>query len=96
MPLREPPRLLVEDPPGHAATRAQVIALFGPPEAVLPGDPGPVLLYRRRIELDYTPNRFPTAQFTETWFLIQLDQAGRIAGSETRPVYGSSGIPANW
>jgi len=79
-PVRKPARLLWDDPPSAARTRGELVGLFGPPEAVLASDQGPVLLYRRLVTLDYTPSHFPIARWEEVWFLIQLDQKDRIVG----------------
>jgi hypothetical protein len=80
MPIRTPARLLWDDPPSVARTRAELVGLFGPPEAVLASDQGRVLLYRRLTTWDYTPTHFPIARWEEVWFRIQLDQKDRIVG----------------
>jgi hypothetical protein len=83
VPLREPPRLALEDPPGDARTRDEVVALFGPPEEVRASDVGRVLVYRRLVTLDESPARYygrdrrdRFAQYRR--ILIYLDPEGRV------------------
>jgi hypothetical protein len=83
VPLREPPLLATEEPPGPATTRAEVIARFGPPQEVRASDLGEVLVYRRLVVRDLNPNRYYGEdrgdQFTRyDRVMIYLDDSGRI------------------
>jgi hypothetical protein len=90
VPLREPPRLAVELPPGTATTRDEVIARFGPPAEVRASDLGPVLVYRRPVVTETTPSRY-YGEDRGTRFdryqrvLLYLDADGRIVRSSVEP-----------
>ncbi len=90
VPLREPPRLDTEDPPGSARTRAEVIAQFGPPQAVRASDLGEVLVYRRRVVVDANPSRYYGEDRGDRLdryeqVLLYLDGEGRIVRVTTEP-----------
>ncbi len=90
VPLREPPRLAIEEPPGGATTRAEVIARFGPPQAVRASDLGEVLVYRRRVVVEANPSRYygeERGDRLDRWeqVLLYLDGEGRIVRVTTQP-----------
>ncbi|HLE43259.1 MAG TPA: hypothetical protein VJB36_04525 [Methylomirabilota bacterium] len=90
VPLREPPRLATEEPPGSARTRAEVIAQFGPPQAVRASDLGEVLVYRRRVVVDANPSRYYGEDRGDRMdryeqVLLYLDGEGRIVRVTTEP-----------
>jgi len=92
VPLREPPVLAVEDPPGSATTRDQVIERFGPPIEVRASDIGQVLVYRRRTGLDSTPSRYYGGNSNDRLdvydrILVYLDEEGRVVRSSVEPEY---------
>jgi hypothetical protein len=88
VPLREPPTLAVEMPPGTATTRDEVIARFGPPAEVRASDLGPVLVYRRPVVTETTPSRYygedrGTRLDRYQRVLLYLDGEGRIVRTAT-------------
>ncbi len=90
VPLREPPALTTEDPPGKATTRAEVIARFGPPQEVRASDLGEVLVYRRRVVVDANPNRYYGEDRGSRFdryerVLLYLDGTGRIVRWSSEP-----------
>ena len=83
VPLREPPRVEMQGPPGSATTRAEVVAAFGPPIEVRASDLGEVLVYRRLVVAETTPSRYygGDAGTRLDWYelvLLYLDGEGRI------------------
>lgn len=83
VPLREPPRLATQNPPGSATTRAEVVAAFGPPIEVRASDLGEVLVYRRLLVAETTPSRYyggdaSTRLDRYDLVLLYLDGDGRI------------------
>jgi hypothetical protein len=90
VPLREPPALRVEDPPGNATTREEIVARFGPPQELRASDQGDVLVYRRRVVVEWNPNRYhgedrgASLDRYELVF-IYLDADGRIVRSSIEP-----------
>jgi hypothetical protein len=92
VPLREPPLLAVEDPPGSATTRAEVIARFGPPLEVRASDVGEVLVYRRRIVIEANPARYYGGDSNDRLdrydrILVYLDGEGRVVRWSIEPEY---------
>jgi len=92
VPLREPPVIAVEDPPGSAATRDEVIERFGQPIEVRASDIGQVLVYRRRTGLDATPSRYYGGNSNDRLdiydrILVYLDDQGRVVRSSVEPEY---------
>jgi hypothetical protein len=90
VPLREPPPLAVEMPPGPATTRDEVIARFGPPAEVRASDLGPVLVYRRAVVTETTPSRYygedrGTRLDRYQRVLLYLDGEGRIVRTSIEP-----------
>ncbi|HEV8674861.1 MAG TPA: hypothetical protein VGX21_12510 [Methylomirabilota bacterium] len=89
-PLREPPPRATEMPPGPATTRAEVIALFGPPDEVRASDLGEVLVYRRRVVVEANPNRYygqDRGARLDRYerVLLYLDGEGRIVRTSSEP-----------
>ncbi len=81
IPLREPPTLSTQSPPGDAVTRAEVVARFGPPQEVRASDLGEVLVYRRRVVVEANPARYYGGSDRFDRYervLIYLDGEGRI------------------
>jgi hypothetical protein len=92
VPLREPPLLTVQDPPGSATTRDEVIARFGPPIEVRASDVGQVLVYRRRVALEVNPSRYYGGDGNDRLdrydrILVYLDGEGRVVRSSVEPEY---------
>jgi hypothetical protein len=90
VPLREPPPLAVEEPPGSAKTRDEAIARFGPPDELRASDIGQVLVYRRAVVVENNPNRYygidRGAQLNHyERVLLYLDGEGRIVRWTTEP-----------
>jgi hypothetical protein len=90
IPLREPPSLAVEEPPGTAKTRDEAIARFGPPDELRASDIGEVLVYRRIVVVENNPNRYygidRGAQMNRVErVLLYLDGEGRIVRWTTEP-----------
>ncbi len=90
VPLREPPTLAVEEPPGSARTREEAIARFGPPAEVRASDTGPVLVYRWPVVVENTPNRYygqerGTRLDRYERVLLYLDDGGRIVRWAVEP-----------
>jgi hypothetical protein len=81
-PVREPPLDPAEDV-NQVATREEAIARFGPPHEVRSSDLGTVLVYRRAVVIDVTPNRYYGIDRGDTFnqyerILFYLDGEGRI------------------
>jgi hypothetical protein len=77
-------------PPGPATTRAEVIALFGPPDEVRASDLGEVLVYRRRVVVEANPNRYygqDRGARLDRYerVLLYLDGEGRIVRTSSEP-----------
>jgi hypothetical protein len=90
VPLREPPALQIELPPGSATNREEVIARFGPPAEVRASDLGPVLVYRRPVVTETTPSRYygedrGTRLDRYQRVLLYLDEEGRIVRTAIEP-----------
>ncbi len=90
VPLRDPPLLAVEDPPGSATTRDEVIARFGPPGEVRASDVGQVLVYRRRAIVEANPARYYGEDRGDRIdryerILVYLDGEGRVVRSAVEP-----------
>jgi hypothetical protein len=90
LPLREPPPLSVEEPPGTAKTRDEAVARFGPPDELRASDIGQVLVYRRAVVVENNPNRYygidRGAQLNRyERVLLYLDGEGRIVRWTTEP-----------
>src|SRR5262245_61958221 len=90
VPLREPPVLEVEDPPGSATTRAEVTARFGPPVEVRASDIGEILVYRRRIGVEANPSRYYGGDSNDRIdrydrILVYLDGEGRVVRTSIEP-----------
>ena len=90
VPLREPPPLAIELPPGTAQTRDEVIARFGPPAEVRASDLGPVLVYRRPVVTETNPSRYygedrGTRLDRYERVLLYLDGDGRIVRTSIEP-----------
>jgi hypothetical protein len=83
VPLREPPTLLRESPPGNAVTREEVVARYGPPQDVRATDEGDVLVYRRRVVIEANPAHYYGEYRGDRLdrferIMIYLDGEGRI------------------
>ena len=81
-PLREPPLNPAEDI-NLVETREDAIRRFGPPHEVRSSDLGPVLVYRRAVVVDVTPNRYYGNDRGDTFYqyeriLLYVDGEGRI------------------
>jgi hypothetical protein len=90
VPLREPPPLAIEDPPGNATTREEVVAHFGPPQERRASDLGEVLVYRRRIVTEWNPNRYHGEDRGARLdryelVLVYLDADGRVVRTSIEP-----------
>jgi hypothetical protein len=90
VPLRDPPAIRADDPPGAASTREQVIAQYGAPAEVRSGDTGPVLVYRRPVVVDRNPARYygddaGTQLIRYDRILIYLDPTGQVVRSTIEP-----------
>lgn len=89
-PLRDPPLGGSADPTAGATTRAEAIARLGPPHEVRASDLGEVLVYRRVVVVDASPNRY-YGQDRGVRFnayervLLYLDREGRIVRVVTEP-----------
>jgi hypothetical protein len=96
VPLREPPVLEVENPPGSATTRAEVTARFGPPVEVRASDVGEVLVYRRRVALESNPSRYYGGDGNDRLdrydrILVYLDAEGRVVRTSIEPEFARPG-----
>jgi hypothetical protein len=81
-PVREPPLDPSEDV-NRVETREEAIRLFGPPHEIRSSDLGTVLVYRRAVVIDKTPNHYYGADRGDTFnqyerILFYLDGEGRI------------------
>jgi hypothetical protein len=81
-PVREPPLDPAEDV-SQVQTREEAIQRFGPPHEVRSSDVGTVLVYRRAVVIDATPNRYYGVDRGDTFnqyerILFYLDGEGRI------------------
>jgi hypothetical protein len=90
VPLREPPPVAVETPPGTASTREEAVARFGPPAEIRASDLGLVLVYRRPVVTETTPNRYygedrGTRLDRYERVLLYLDDEGRIVRTSIEP-----------
>jgi hypothetical protein len=90
MPLRDPP---LQPSADYMAveTREEAVQKFGPPHEIRSSDVGPVLVYRRAVVIDATPNhyygeedRFAYANRYEK-ILLFLDGEGRIVRRAIEP-----------
>jgi hypothetical protein len=81
-PLRDPPLDPSQDI-NLVTTREEAVRRFGPPHEIRASDLGPVLVYRRAIVIDATPNRYYGQERGDTFnqyerILFYLDGEGRI------------------
>ena len=92
MPLRDPPLLATED---HEAvtTREEAVRVFGPPHEIRSSDVGPVLVYRRAVVIDVSPNRYYGEDREDRGdrynkyekILLYVDEEGRIVRRAIEP-----------
>ena len=92
VPLREPPIIAVEEPPGSATTRDEVTARFGPPDEVRASDVGEVLVYRRRTVVESSPSHYYGGDSNDRLdrydrILVYLDAEGRVVRTSIEPEY---------
>jgi hypothetical protein len=81
-PLREPPLSPSEDI-AQVSTREEAIQRFGPPHEIRSSDLGPVLVYRRAVIVDVSPNQYYGLDRGDTFnqyerILFYVDGEGRI------------------
>ena len=81
-PVRQPPLSPAEDV-NLVQTREEAIQRFGPPHEVRASGLGTVLVYRRAVVIDSTPNRYYGLDRGDTFnqyerILFYLDGEGRI------------------
>jgi hypothetical protein len=96
VPVREPPILSVEEPPGSATTRNEITARFGPPDEVRASDVGEVLVYRRRTALEWSPSHYYGGDSNDRLnlydrILVYLDAEGRVVRTSIEPEYARPG-----
>jgi hypothetical protein len=90
MPLRDPPLQPSEDYMA-VETRAEAVQRFGPPHEIRSSDVGPVLVYRRAVVIDATPNRYYGEENPFAYghryekILLYLDGEGRIVRRAIEP-----------
>jgi hypothetical protein len=88
-PLRQPPIQPSEDL-AAVSTRAEAVRRFGPPDEIRSSDLGPVLVYRRAVVIDVTPNRFDGLDRRDGIYryeriLLYVDGEGRIVRRVVEP-----------
>jgi hypothetical protein len=88
-PLRQPP-LSPADDIMAVNTREEAIRRFGPPEEIRSSDLGPVLVYRRVVVIDETPNRYYGQDRGDRFdqyelVFLYLDGEGRIVRRAIQP-----------
>ena len=88
-PLRQPP-LSPADDIMAVNTRDEAIQRFGRPEEIRSSDLGPVLVYRRTVVIDESPNRYYGQDRGDRFdqyelVLLYLDAEGRIVRRAIQP-----------
>jgi hypothetical protein len=81
-PVREPP-LSPDEDVNLVQTREEAVQRFGPPHEIRSSDVGTVLVYRRAVVIDVSPNRYYGLDRGDTFnqyerILFYLDGEGRI------------------
>ena len=90
MPLREPPLDPAQDYMA-VETRDEAVHRFGKPDEIRSSDLGPVLVYRRAVIIDATPNRYygeeDRADRANRYerILLYVDGEGRIVRRAIEP-----------
>lgn len=88
-PLRQPPIQPSEDL-ATVSTREEAVRRFGPPDEIRSSDLGPVLVYRRAVVIDVTPNRYDGTDRRDGFnryerVLLYVDGEGRIVRRAIEP-----------